>query len=67
MLALMRHRTAMDVFAVLLTICREIHAVLAATSGVTNIRWYFNRSRPTAATPDTLFEFKYKQEGWTGP
>ena len=66
-LALMRQPAAIDVFALLLTICREIHVLLAETAGITNIRWYFTKRGPTTATPEQLFEIKYKQEGWTGP
>src|SRR5579871_6071764 len=57
-LALIRQRTASTVFATLLTICREIHVLLADTSGVSNIRWYFTKRGPTTATPEQLFELK---------
>jgi hypothetical protein len=64
-IALLRPQTAKDVFG--FAICREIHVLLADTTGITNIRWYFTGGGPTTATPDQLFEIKYKQEGWTGP
>ncbi len=57
----------MDFFATLLTICREIHVLLADASGVANIRSYFTASGPTTATPAQLFELKYEQEGWKWP
>ena len=66
-IALLRPQTAKDVFAALLNICREIHVLLANTTGITNIRWYFTGGGPTTATPDQLFAIKYEQERWTGP
>jgi hypothetical protein len=42
----------------LVLICREIHTLLAATAGVTRIRWYFEGPRTQGAevvtTPDEL-------------
>lgn len=67
MLALVRQRTATAVFAELFNICREIHVFLAATPGLTDLRWYFSKVRQAVWTPDQLFEAKYKQEGWMGP
>jgi hypothetical protein len=66
-LALLRQQTAEHVFAELFAICREIHALLAATPGVLDRYWGFSKTGPSVWTPDQLFEIKYKQEGWTGP
>lgn len=65
-LALLRQQTAEHVFAELFTLCREIHALLAATPGVSGLYWGFSKTRPSFWTPDQLFEMKYKQEGWAG-
>ena len=35
-------------------ICREIHAFLTNTSGISEVRWYFTGSRIAVATPEEL-------------
>jgi hypothetical protein len=55
-LALLRGRRAIDMSADLLPICREIHAFLTSTSGISQVRWYLNLtgSRTAVATPEEL-------------
>jgi hypothetical protein len=63
-LALLCRQTAERVFAELFTLCREIHALLAAAPGIEDLYWGLSKTRPSVWTPDQLFEMKYKQEGW---
>jgi len=36
------------------SICREIHALLTETAGITDVRWYFMGSTAAVANPDEL-------------
>jgi hypothetical protein len=63
-LARRRSGNAQPLYANAWPICREIHRHLAATPGISEIRWYLKHVRKAFATPEGLFEDKYRQEGW---
>jgi hypothetical protein len=43
-----------EISADLLLICREIHAFLINTSGISGVRWYLTGSRTAVETPEEL-------------
>jgi hypothetical protein len=53
-LARVRGRRAMDMPAELLPVCREVHAFLTSTSGISAVRWYLTGDETSVATPDEL-------------